>query len=101
MVLGPAGNVAVDVAVELEPPGDARNDERLEGAEDGGAADAGVMSVQPPIEILSGHLASGGAQRVGDREALARHALAGLAQAVGGRPAGQCPPTAAANIENA
>ena len=51
MVLGPAGNVAVHVAIQLEAPRDAGVDERLERAEDGGAPERG--SPRRPIVDLA------------------------------------------------
>ena len=83
MVLRPAGDVAVDVAVLLEPSRDAGGDERLERAEDGGAADARVAPAQAAVEILRGDLAAGRGQRIGDEQPLARDALAGRGEAIG------------------
>ena len=83
-MLGAAGNVAVDVAVLLEAARDAGNDERLEGSEHGGAADAGISSPEPIVEVLGGDTATDRGQRIGDEQALARDALAGSSQPVGG-----------------
>lgn len=83
-MLGTAGNVAVDVAVLLEAARHAGDDERLEGAEHGSAPDAGISSPEPIVEVLRGDAATDGGQRIGDEQALARDALAGRGQPVGG-----------------
>lgn len=98
-MLGAAGDVPVDVPVKLKSPSDACRDERLQGAEDGRAADALVAPMQPPVQVLRRDLPTDRDQCIRDRQALAGDTLAGSAQPLGGRRTGQCPPTAAANIE--
>lgn len=101
MVLGTTGDVAVYVAVLLQPPCHAGGDERLERAEDGRATDARLASTQPIEEILGGDLAAGRGKGVGDQQSLASDAATGVAKAVSGRGSAQCPPTASAKAEKA
>jgi len=83
-MLWTAGHVAVDVAVLLEAARDAGDDERLERAEHRGAADAGISAPKAIVEILRRHSTTHSGQRIGDEQALARDALAGRGQPVGG-----------------
>ena len=83
-MLGTAGDVAVDVAVLLEAARDAGDDERLERAEHRGAADAWIAAPKAVVEVLRRHAATHRGQRIGDEQALPRHALAGGGQPIGG-----------------
>ena len=84
VVLGPAGDIAVDMAVLLETAGHSRRDERLERAEHGRPTDARLAPSEPLVEVLGSDLAPVGRQGVRHEQALAGHALAGGSEAIGG-----------------
>ena len=84
MVSRQAGDVGVDVAVELQAPRHAGVHERLEGAKDGCSTDPGHPSPQAAIELLGRQLAAGRRQRVGDEEPLASDPLPGGTETIGG-----------------
>ena len=83
-MLWAAGDVAVDVAVLLEAARDAGDDQRLEGTKHGCAADARLPAPEAVVEVLGGDAATHRGQGIGDEQALARDALAGGGQPVGG-----------------
>ena len=101
VMLRPAGDIPVDVPIELEAPGDAGRDERLERPKDGGAPDARIASVQASVQVLRRDLAAERRQRVRDGQALTGDPLAGAAQPVRGGGARHSAPTAPAKTESA
>jgi len=101
VVLGTAGDIAVDMPVQFQPACDAGGDQRLEGPEHGRSTDPSIAPPHPLPEVTGRDLAALRRKRIGDLQPLARHPLAGLTQAVDGRLAGQCPPTTPANAEKA
>jgi manganese/zinc/iron transport system ATP- binding protein len=75
MVGRQAGDVGVDVALELEAPRHAGVDESFEGAKDGRSTDTRHPSPQVAIELLGRQLAARRRQRVSDEEPLASDPL--------------------------
>lgn len=77
MVLRLAGNVGVDVAIELEPARDSCLHQRFERAEDGRSPDTGLLWPEMLIQLVRGELSAGSGQGVGDQQSLTGHAFAG------------------------
>ena len=84
MVLGAAGDVAVDVPVLLEATRDAGDHQRLERSKDGGAPDARLAAPKPIVQVLGGDPATHRSKGVGDEQPLARDALASGGKPIGG-----------------
>ncbi len=88
MVLGPAGDIAVDMAILLEPAGDACRDEGLERAEYRCPTDPRLSPSEPLVEVLGGDLPPKRGEGVRHEQPLTGHALPGGGEAVGGRGVG-------------
>lgn len=101
VMVGAAGDVAVDVAVKLHAPRDAGGDQAVQRPERGGSADAHIPATQPIVELLRGDLAPGAGECIGHEQPLTRDAQAGPSQPLGDGPISQCPPTAPAKAEKA
>ena len=86
-----AGDVGVDMAVQLQAPRHTGVDERLQRAEDGCPADPRLLPPKAPVELLGGQLPSRSGQRVGDQQSLARHPFTGRGRA-DQPPPGWCDP---------
>lgn len=87
MVGGQAGDVRVDVAVELQATRHASVHERLQRPKDGRATNAWLPSPQAAIQLLSRELAAGTGERVGDQQPLAGDPFSGGAEAIRRRQA--------------
>jgi len=82
VMLRQAGDVRIDVPVKLKASCDAGLDQGLQGAEDGGAPDAGHLSAKAAIELVGGLLPPRSGEHGGNLQALPCHALTGGDQTI-------------------
>jgi hypothetical protein len=99
VVLRAAGDVAVHVAVPLEPARHAGGDECLERAKDRRPADAALAVADSVVQLLRGDLATSALEGIGDEQSLPRDPLSGAVEAIGDRLPARWAPTEAANSE--
>lgn len=81
MVVGLAGDIRVHVPVELEAARNPDLDEAVERPEHGCTAERRLVGTHPVVHLAGGELAAGTIERVGNKEALRRHALASRCEA--------------------